>query len=65
MAEHELMQAIGRLERAVSRLEKAPLLVSNPTDSDLAKQHAALKQAAAEAIEQIDALLASKGGPHG
>ncbi len=65
MAEHELMQSIGRLERAVSRLETLPSPESGPNHSDLAGKHAALKQAAAEAIAQIDALLASKGAPHG
>jgi len=65
MAEHELMQAIGRLERAVSRLEKAPTSVSLRADAGLIEKHAALKNATAEAIQQIDALLAAKGGSHG
>lgn len=65
MAEVELMQAIGRLERAVTRLEQAPFPVSVANDGDLAARHAALKQAAADAVAQIDALLASKGTQNG
>jgi len=64
MAQQQMIEAIGRLERAVSRLEQASL----PTESDnpeLEQRYAALKSATQEAVAEIDRLLAKEGGVHG
>ncbi len=55
MAQERLILAIGRMERALSRLET----VKFPTggDSDLRARHEALKSEARAAIRDIDALL--------
>lgn len=65
MADQLLMQAIGRLERAVSRLEKTPQPAAAIEKTDLLRRHDVLKAAAAEAIARIDGLLTQPGQVNG
>lgn len=59
MAQEELIMAIGRIERALSRLEQAPIprSSSGETDEQLRKKHELLKRETSKAIHDIDALL--------
>ncbi|MGL5837670.1 MAG: hypothetical protein ACRCY3_04125 [Sphingorhabdus sp.] len=67
MVEQQLIQAIGRVERAVSRLERITVPKEQPTDSaNLSERHERLKTAARSAIDEIDQLLiGAKGQNHG
>ncbi|MCE2828975.1 MAG: hypothetical protein LW742_04250 [Sphingomonadales bacterium] len=65
MADQLLMQAIGRLERAVSKLENTPLPATAVDKPDLLRRHDALKAAAGDAIARIDSLLAQQGQANG
>jgi hypothetical protein len=66
MAEQQLMQAIGRIERALSRLERADFSGPNAQpDRELIDRHERLKVAAQAALNDIDRLLASKGRENG
>lgn len=65
MADQLLMQAIGRLERAVSKLENTPLPANAVDNPDLLRRHDALKAAAGDAIARIDSLLAQQGQANG
>lgn len=67
MANERLILAIGHMERALTRLETAQGRLiettgaqANQAESDLAERHARLKSAAAEALADIDTLLAGK-----
>lgn len=55
MAQERLILAIGRIERALSRLEMVK--VSGRDDSELLARHEALKSETRAAIRDIDALL--------
>jgi hypothetical protein len=60
MPQDRLIQAIGRMERALSRLEATDLqaVISNVDEpSDLAQRHENLKAQAKAAISEIDSLL--------
>jgi hypothetical protein len=60
MPQDRLIQAIGRMERALSRLEATDLqaVISNVDEpSDLAQRHEHLKAQAKAAISEIDRLL--------
>jgi hypothetical protein len=59
MADERLILAIGRIERALSRLET--IKIPSSAESGLAARHEALKSETRAAIRDIDALLA-KGG---
>jgi hypothetical protein len=62
MAEQQLMQAIGRIERAISKLERANLTDRSATqDSGLSERHEKLKAAAQSALADIDRLLTKEG----
>jgi hypothetical protein len=62
MAEQRLMQAIGRIERSLARLEQVDLsAASSAIDHDLHQRHASLKTAAQSALDEIDKLLARAG----
>ena len=65
MANERLILAIGQLERALSRIESAQMRLaadgSANENDDLVGRHAALKGAAAQALADIDAILADKG----
>jgi hypothetical protein len=66
MAEQQLMQAIGRIERALSRLERVDFSKQNaPLDRELVDRHDRLKTAAQAALDDIDQLLAAKGHENG
>jgi len=58
MADERLNFAIGRIERALSRIEK---LATSPTasdESDLSKRHEKLKSETLAAIHDMDKILA-------
>jgi hypothetical protein len=59
MPQDRLMQAIGRMERALSRLENIDLrpLSGGTEPSDLAQRHERLKSETRAAISEIDGLL--------
>lgn len=59
MPQDKLIQAIGRMERALSRLEKIDLkAMSNGHDvSDLQARHARLKVETSNALAEIDGIL--------
>ena len=58
MAAQRLIVAIGRIERALSRLERLPDLRAPEMDNELAVRHERLKAETREAIQQIDDILA-------
>lgn len=59
MPQDRMMQAIGRIERALGRLEtvdlKSPIQSTDP--SDLQQRHALLRQETQAAIGELDHLL--------
>jgi len=59
MADQRLIVAIGRIERALSRIEQIPQKPPVHDDQDLALRHEALKAETRSAIADIDRLLAS------
>jgi hypothetical protein len=66
VTEQQMMQAIGRIERALSQLERADFSRQNAQlDSQLADRHGRLKAAAQAALNDIDRLLAAKGHANG
>jgi len=58
MAEQQLIIAIGRIERALSRIEQAPRSIA--TDTDVSARHEKLKSETKAAIADLDALLAGQ-----
>lgn len=59
MAAQRLIVAIGRIERALSRMEQLP--TPGPSaDGDLASRHDRLKTETRSAIAEIDRILAGK-----
>ena len=58
MAEQRLIVAIGRIERALSRLEQMPERAPSDIDNDLARRHEMLKAETHSAIADIDRILA-------
>lgn len=59
MAQQRLILAIGRIERALSRLEKTnPEKPVSTTDPELQQKHERLKAEAQAAIQEIDKILA-------
>lgn len=62
MTDERLILAIGRIERALSRLESARRAAVAP-DPSLAARHEALRACTAEAIARIDALLGAAAPP--
>jgi hypothetical protein len=59
MAQERLILAIGRIERALTRLENVKIPVAD--ESDLSIRHEALKSETRAAIRDIDILL-NQGG---
>jgi hypothetical protein len=57
MAEQRLIVAIGRIERALSRLEQIPDRAASVADNDLAQRHEILKSETRSAIADIDRIL--------
>lgn len=61
MVQQRLIQAIGRIERALSRLEQAPFNKTVSTDdSVLVAKHEQLKAETQAAIRDIDRILAGQ-----
>ncbi|WP_397590190.1 hypothetical protein [Sphingorhabdus sp.] len=58
MADERLIFAIGRIERALSRIEKLAISPSGSDDSDLSKRHEKLKSETLAAIHDMDKILA-------
>jgi len=60
MSQERLILAIGRMERALSRLEQVqiPSSIGSATDDGLADRHERLKAEARAAISDIDGLIA-------
>ena len=58
MAGQRLIVAIGRIERALSRLEQLPDPRRPDDDTDLANRHERLKAETKLAISDIDRILA-------
>lgn len=65
MAQQQMIEAIGRLERAVSRLEQAEMPQFGAANPDLEQRYSALKSATEQAVAEIDRLLAKEGSTHG
>ena len=63
MTQQRLIMAIGRIERALSRLERyQPSIATHPEqDAELHAKHEKLKAEAQAAIREIDQLLAGTG----
>lgn len=58
MSEQRLILAIGRIERALSRLEQLPQrAASTEGDPELAQRHEKLKAETRAAIQEIDQIL--------
>jgi hypothetical protein len=57
MAQERIILAIGRIEMALSRIERAKL--TEQSDSDLRTKHEKLKAETRSAIAEIDNLLKS------
>ena len=58
MAAQRLIVAIGRIERALSRVERLPERPLPPADNELMARHEKLKAETREAIKEIDDILA-------
>ena len=61
MAQQRMIEAIGRLERAVSRLEQVQISDTLAHDPDLEARYSKLKSATEQAVAEIDRLLAREG----
>lgn len=61
MATQRLIVAIGRIERALSRLEQLPAEANSEAVSDLAGKHEQLKAETRAVISDLDAILAGQG----
>jgi hypothetical protein len=59
MAAQRLIVAIGRIERALSRLEQMPLSLPSDGPSDLIEKHERLKAETRGVIADMDTILAS------
>ena len=58
MADERLIFAIGRIERALSRIEKLAISPTASDDSDLNKRYEKLKSETLAAIHDMDKILA-------
>lgn len=58
MADERFIVAIGRIERALSRIEKVTTAPAASGDTDLAERHEKLKSEALGAIQDMDKILA-------
>lgn len=62
MTQERIIMAIGRIERALARIENLPLSKNaGQASSGLSERHEALKSEARRAISDIDDLLAGLG----
>lgn len=61
MAQPQLIMAIGRIERALSRIEQAPRPSASATvDTELVAKHERLKSETKAAIADLDQLLSGQ-----
>jgi hypothetical protein len=58
MIEQRFFVAIGRIERALSRIEKSAIAPVSAGDNDLAERHEKLKSETRMAIQDLDKILA-------
>ncbi len=58
MADERLIFAIGRIERALSRIEKLAISPTASDESDLSNRHEKLKSQTLAAINDMDKILA-------
>lgn len=58
MIEQRFIVAIGRIERALSRIEKSAIAPAPAGDNDLAGRHEKLKSETVMAIQDLDKILA-------
>jgi hypothetical protein len=65
MAQEQLMTAIGRIERAISKLEQVQLPVASSGNQDLQLRYDALKSATEQAVADIDRLISKEGTANG
>jgi hypothetical protein len=57
MLQDRLIIAIGRIERAISRLDQYEMPVPKSNESELSGKHEALKAETRAAIKDIDAII--------
>ena len=57
MAHQQLIIAIGRIERVLSRIEQAPRTNAGPSDAELLVKHDKLKTETRAAIADLDRLI--------
>ena len=58
MADERLNFAVGRIERALSRIEKLAISPTASDEGDLSKRHEKLKSETRAAIHDMDKILA-------
>jgi hypothetical protein len=58
MIEQRFILAVGRIERALSRIEKSAIAPASAGDNDLAERHEKLKSETRMAIQDLDKILA-------
>lgn len=58
MIEQRFIVAIGRIERALLRIEKSAIAPAPAGDNDLTKRHEKLKSETLMAIQDLDKILA-------
>ena len=58
MADERFIVAIGRIERALSRIEKLTAAPAESATSDIVERHEKLKSETLAAIDDIDKILA-------
>lgn len=58
MADERFIVAIGRIERALSRIEKLAIAPTVTSDSDLTERHERLKSETLGALQDLDKILA-------
>jgi hypothetical protein len=58
MIEQRFIVAVGRIERALSRIEKSAIAPASAGDNDRAERHEKLKSETRMAIQDLDKILA-------
>jgi hypothetical protein len=58
MIEQRFIVAVGRIERALSRIEKSAIAPASAGDNDLAERHEKLKSETRMAVQDLDKILA-------